>query len=108
MKIEPKFYRAHVQAGQESAALICMTYYLDNSKQFSGVEFYEVVFTTYTQFSIPSSRMATFQEELRALHQAAATFSGDRSIEIQFITERIKEAYGSNAQIDVELIQPKP
>lgn len=104
MRIEPKFYRAKVQSGQEFAGLICVTYHLDTGKQFSGVEFYELVFPATARFSIPSSRMATFQEELRALHQAAATYGSDRSKETDFIAVKLKEAYGQSATVYIEEI----
>lgn len=107
MKIEPKFYRVQVDAGVDRAALICVTYHLDSTAQFSGVEFYELVFTAHTQFSIPSSRVASFQEELRALHHAAATFDGNRTNETGFIEQKLKEAYGQTATIHIEQIQPK-
>lgn len=107
MKIQPKFYHVQVESGQDRAVLICLTYHLDSAGKFSGVEFYEIVFTTHTQFSIPSSKVATFQEELRALHQAGATFGGDRTNESGFIEQKLKEAYGKNATIHIEQIQPK-
>ena len=105
MKIEPRFYRAKVQSGQDFAGLICVTYHLDAGKQFSGVEFYELVFPANSRFAIPSARAASFQEELRAVHQAAATFGGDRSNERDFIAIKLKEAYGQNAVVHIEEIQ---
>jgi hypothetical protein len=108
VKLEPKAYKLRVQTrgGQDFGALVCITYYLDNSRQYSGAEFFEVVFNGDAIFSIPSSRVATFQEELRALHRAAVTFGADRSKERELITEKMREAYAPDALIDVEEIHP--
>ena len=83
MKIEPKFYRVRVDAGRRGGAgLVCVTYNLDTGKRFVGIEYYELVWSFEDEnLSIPSSRQATFKEELRVLHQAASTYEGPRTVE---------------------------
>ena len=108
MKIDPRFYQAQIESGADRATVFCLTYHLGPSLQFSGADFYEVVWATDRQFTIPNSRLATFQEELRTLHQAVAVFDGDRSREENVIRSKLEEAYGSNATIHIEEIQAKP
>lgn len=106
MKIEPKFYRANVGIKGKGATVICMTYYLDHSKQFVGVEYYQIGCSLDDHnMSIPRSRQATFQEALRVLHQSASTFKGPRAEESSHITEKLKEAYENNINIDFKAIE---
>jgi len=106
MKIEPKFYRIKVEEDQSGAGLICVTYNLDSSKQFVGVEYYQLVRSfDDSGLNIPSSRQATFQEELRVLHNAASTFKGKRSEEKKHIETKLKEAYGSPVTVNYEEIE---
>lgn len=103
MKFETKGYVADVQFGQDRAAVICLTYFISASKQHVGAEFYEVMFTSKEQFTIPSSRPATFQEELRSLHQTVAIVP-DRAAEVEFLRSKMLEAYGSAATVNVNPI----
>lgn len=106
MKIDARFYIAHVETGEDRAIVICTTYNLDNAKLFAGAEFYQFVWSSDRKFTIPSSRAATFQEELRTLSHAAATFGGDRSGEVIFLREKLREAYGNDATVLVEPFTP--
>jgi len=108
MKIEPKFYRVSVDTAPGGAGLVCVTYNLDTDRGFVGVEYYELVFSTdQPELSIPSSRQATFQEELRILHQAASAYEGARDNDKSHIEDRLKEAYGNQATIHIEEIEPR-
>ncbi|MDH4162501.1 MAG: hypothetical protein OEW15_07395 [Nitrospirota bacterium] len=109
MKIEPKFYRVRVSEGSLAAGLICITSNFDAGKQFVGIEYYALVWSfDDTVFSIPSSRQATFQEELRVLHHAISTYEGKRVDETKHIETKLKEAYGSAVTVTFEEIQAIP
>lgn len=108
MKVDPKFYRVSVDAEPGGAGLVCVTYNLDGGRKFVGVEYYELVFSLeQPELNIPSSRQATFQEELRVLHQAASTYEGARDKERSHIEGRLKEAYGEEATVHIEEIEPQ-
>jgi hypothetical protein len=108
MKIEPGFYRVIVEQGRNSWGLICVTYNLDLAKEFVVIEYFELMWSCDDPgLNIPSSRQATFKEELRVLHLAASTYKGQRSVEKQQIEGKLKEAYGSNITVNFEDIRPK-
>lgn len=105
MKIEPKFYKVFVESRSNNAGLICSTYNLDSSKEIVGIEYYEMVYSSSPHgLKIPSSRQATFQEELRVLHQAASTYEGPRNIETAYIEARLSEAYDNIINIHISEI----
>lgn len=106
LKIDPKYYRVRVNVGEKGAGLICSTYNLDISKHYTGVEYYELVCSLdFPKLNIPSTRQATFQEELRTRHQAASSFVGSRTDELSHIKRKLQEAYGQNAKILTKVIE---
>jgi len=108
MKIEPKFYRVRVDGDRSSAVLVCVTYNLDTGKRLVGIEYYELVWSFEDEnLSIPSSRQATYKEELRVLHQAASAYEGPRAYEKEHIESHLKVAYGSDVNVCLEDIEPK-
>ncbi len=109
MKIEPRFYRVRVAEGSLVAGLICITCNLDAENKFVGIEYYCQVWSFDDKgFNIPSSRQATFQEELRVLHHAVSTYEGPRNDEKKHIELKLKEAYTSADSITFEEIQAIP
>jgi hypothetical protein len=104
VRIEQRGYVAHVEFGQDRAAVICLTYYIAQSKEHVGVEFFEVIYTSSQKFGIPSARAATFQEELRTLHQAAG-IAPVRDSEVLYIQQKLYEAYGAAAKVHIKRIE---
>ena len=80
-----------------------MTYCLGPSKEHAGVDFFEVLFTSNQKFGIPSDRAATFQDELRTLHQAAAIVPS-RDAENLYIQQKMCEAYGADATVHIKRV----
>lgn len=103
MKIDLKLFRIRVVDESEIAALICVSYNIDSLKQYVSIEYFELVssFADYVS-SIPSSRMVTFEEELRIFHHAISTYRGGRPEEHNHITKQLKEAYGINIEISIQ------
>lgn len=104
MKIEPHGYVAHIEFTAGRAVVICITYYIAPSKEHVGVEFYQTIHTSSERFGIPSDRVATFQEELRTLNQAAG-IAPDRAAETLYIQQKMYEAYGAGATVHVKPIE---
>jgi hypothetical protein len=105
VKIEPKFYRIRVTTGISNAGLICVTYNLDTTKQFVGIEYYQIYWSfDDSGLNIPSSRHATFKEELRVLHNSASTYTGSRDDEKSHIKDKLTEAYGTASTVEFEEI----
>ena len=105
MKIEPKFFKVTLSADQASAFLIVASYFLDHAKRFMGYDFYELATSFEAEdLQIPSSRLPTFKEELRAFAQASTTSERGRTDEPGFIEKKLREAYGTNAIVTVNEI----
>ena len=113
MRNDQRGYVVHVEFGDNLAAVICLTFYLEPSKKHVGVEFFEVVTTSDEKFGIPSDRTATFKAELRTLHQAAgivhqaAGTASARKMETLYIEQKLHEAYGAAAKIHIKRIEKK-
>ncbi len=108
IKIKPTFYRINVSEGKSMAFLICQTYNYnyDSAENFFGVEYWELVSSFKNEgLTIPSSRPATFKEELRVLHQAVSGAKDSRENEINHIEKKLKTAYGDNITINLQQIK---
>ena len=69
------------------------------------MDFYELVWsTTLPAVGIPSSRQATFKEELRCMHKASKIFGAGSESEQQFIAKCMSEVYGNDATASLSLI----
>lgn len=101
-----KGYRISVSAPEGRAHLICVSYPLDGAERNFGMDFYELIWSnTLPPQSIPSSRQATFKEELRCMHRASKSFAtGGNESEDQFIANRMRDVYGNDAQIAISVI----
>ncbi len=108
MKLEPKFYKAFVNSSSGNAGLICSSYYIDSAKEIIGIEYYQTIVSSNPHnFSIPGSRQATFQEELRVLNQATSIYKGRRADEKAHIEKNIRSAYDGIQGITLDEIIPK-
>ena len=100
MHPDKKAYRISVAAPDGRARLICVSYPLDSSATNYGMDFYELVWsTTLPAQSIPSSRQATFKEELRCMHRASRSYVAGHESEEEFIAIRMRDVYGNDASI---------
>ena len=109
MKFEPRLYSVSVNCRGVGASLFCWTYRVGAAQQHVGVEFKEFLWPTgREEVRIPSSRQATFREELFATHQAASIFTGSRDEETDYIESLLKETYGIESTISVKSIEPDP
>ena len=98
-------YRISISAPEGRAHLVCVSYPLDINESQYGLDFYELVWsTTRTAVAIPSSRQATFKEELRCMHQASKAFAAGGESEVQFIAKCMKDVYGNDASVAVSVI----
>jgi len=106
MNINQSFYRVRVEVENDSASHIVITYDMSDNQNIIGMQFYRTVFNTDdSEFSIPSGRQATFQEQLRVLNQATISEQSQRQGEQEIIKRKMKEAYGSTAKVQVEQIK---
>lgn len=104
IKTDIKAYKVVVDYKQARATLICVTYRISLSAPQYGVEFYELV-TSFdnSDFNIPyGSHTLTFQEELRIFSTAAAIAPSNREGIEDWITTKMKEAYGKEISVAVE------
>jgi hypothetical protein len=73
---------------------ICVSYDMDEATQFKGFEFYKLVSSIpVPALSIPSSRQATFKEEIHILRSASKTDINGSGILEDRIQTFIEEAY---------------
>ena len=98
-------FTARISQGHLSDLIVVITYDVDASGRFTGYEFYKLMTSLEgPPLSIPSSRQATFAEELRVLDKAY--FADDASGPIEErIKRKLAEAYSPVEFITVEPIE---
>ena len=102
MRFNAAAYKALVTLGQDSDFLLITTYDLDSGKHYVGFDFTRYVLSIPdTGITIPEGRQATFREELRCFDRASAATALPRQKEEDFIREKLQEAYGGSARIEV-------
>ena len=104
IKTDIKAYKVVVDNKNARATLICVTYRISLSAPHYGAEFYQLV-TNFDNsgFKIPyGSHTFTFQEELRIFSTAAGIAPSNRENIEEWITTKMKEAYGLDISVAVE------
>lgn len=88
-------YRIRIDKGEGRARLICVSYPLDAAMTQFGLDFWELVWTKtgLPEHVIPTGRVASFAEELRALHRASKALPSGED-EPQFIAQTLRAVYG--------------
>jgi len=98
-------YRICISAPEGRAHLVCVSYPLDTRADQYGLDFYELVWTTtLPAIRIPSSRRATFKEELRCMHKASKAFSASSEPEQHYIAKCMRDVYGNDALVSLSVI----
>lgn len=100
-----KAYRIRVLTSSGNIYLVCVSYPIDKQATAYGLDFFELVWPSIlTAESIPSSRKATFKEELRATHRASQVRDAVSSSEEIFISQRMRDVYGNDTTVQVSAI----
>jgi hypothetical protein len=110
MRTNHKFFRAEAVDDRNSANHIVVTYNFRQHDKSTIFEFYRVVFSKALERginSIPPGRELTFEEELLATNFASHIAQTQRDRRADEIEKKLEEAYGGNATITVEAINPK-
>lgn len=103
-RVDPQAYEVVVQLGDDYSVLLAITYFLDQSRQHRGFEFYQRL-TTFQSGSLPTGRQATFNEELLATDFAAHALDTSTLIAKEVIKQKMSETFGSTASVTVHAIQ---
>ncbi len=103
IKSDIRAFKIVVDNRENCATLICVTYRIGTIGDFYGAEFYQLV-TTFdnSTFSIPNSRSATFQEELRVTSKAFAIAPEQRQNVENWIRNKMQEAYELDIMVKIE------
>lgn len=104
IKTDIKAYRVVVDNKDARATLICVTYRISISQPHYGAEFYQLVSSfDNSSLKIPAGgHTFTFQEELRLFWNAAGIAPTGRENIEDWITTKMKEAYGTDSKVVVE------
>ena len=106
MRLNTVTYRAIITIGQASDLIVVDAYNLDTGGRFVGFEFTRKSSSISNDgISMPGSGEATFTEELRCLEKAFDTTELPREREVEFIQEKLQEAYGASATIEVSRVE---
>src|SRR5436309_13564542 len=104
LRADARFYWAEI-ASRLGTALHIVTTYLDRSGRYLIMEFHRKVWNTDdSSFSLPEGRPLTFQEELRLFGYAEDFEEVVLGEEKKLIELKMKEAYGEDAEVNVEEI----
>ena len=103
IKTDIRVFKIKLNNRENSSSLICVACRIGTVGDFYGAEFYQLV-TTFddSALSIPNSRFATFQEELRATSNAFAIVKEYRQNFENWINLKMQEAYGLDIIINIE------
>ena len=105
MDSSKKAYRIRVSTSSGNAYLVCVSYPLDTQSTSYGLDFFEIVWpSALADESIPSSRQATFKEELRAMHRAYQVCDASSESEEDFIAQCMRDVYGNDTTIQMSAI----
>lgn len=102
-KVDPKMFFVTVQESCKTSQLGVETYRSGETNEYLAFDFrrYSPA-SDYGNLSIPSNRVANFQEQLRVLNNATVVSKSDRNQEVSIIKNKLEEAYGETAKIDVK------
>lgn len=98
-----KVFKVVVYNSEDCATLVCIVYRIGSMERGLVASFrQEVASFGNSQFSIPSERVATFQEELRVKTKVYEVVPEDiRDIE-KWIEGKMKDAYGNDTIVTIE------
>lgn len=100
-----KAYRVRAVTQSGNAFVICVSYPLGAAMTTYSIDFYELVWSeNLPPETIPTSRQASFKEELRANHKASLVCDTNSESEVDFIARNIRDVYGDNALVTLSSI----
>ncbi|MBP3192725.1 hypothetical protein [Natronogracilivirga saccharolytica] len=107
MKRNARFYRVHVDDQGQRASHIAITYNLHPHDEVTFFEFYRLVYDSSmgaSLNSIPPGKELSFREELRVMDYSVHAESVLSDEYNDVIERKMKEAYGKNTEVQIEII----
>lgn len=98
-------YKVFISQGANRATNICITYSIDTQNVAFSAEFYTLVSTFGDEgLKVPSGGTYTFREEMILNWYAAAVAPERRHNIIEWLQQKMAEAYGHLDLIDIQVI----
>jgi len=98
-RINPLLYQVVVNTPKGGAGHYVTTYHLDQDGEFVGFDYLRLTYTLEDSASTPQDD--SFREQLRSLDEAHDAAQVPREQEEERIREMMHQAYGADAQVQI-------
>ena len=101
-RIKPRLYQVVVNTPQGGAGHWVTTYFIEASERFVAFDYIRFTYTLPDSAHAPLS--TDFKEQLRAVDEASDVADISRENETSRIEEKMRETYGTDAEMDIQQI----